>query len=125
MAATSWNTTWFFSTARLSKTSAGMYLGAMSMPLARASSSTLGKSPISNSKPRRSTLVMSVVGAKRVSIASDRREQNVIIAWIRSDQRTRTERIGRNREATFGQRIEKLKNLRIVQSVHPPNIVVE
>ena len=68
---------------------------------------------------------MSVVGAKRVSIASDRREQNVIIAWIRSDQRTRTERIGRNREATFGQRIEKLKNLRIVQSVHPPNIVVE
>ena len=30
---------------------------------------------------------VSVVGAKRVGIASDRREQNVIIAWIRSDQR--------------------------------------
>ena len=38
--------------------SAGMYLGAMSMPLARASSSTLGNRPISNSKPRMSTLVM-------------------------------------------------------------------
>src|SRR5665213_281722 len=35
-----------------------MYLGAMSMPLARASSKTLGKRPISNSKPRMSTRVM-------------------------------------------------------------------
>ena len=32
MKATSWKTTWFFSTARLSKTSAGMYLGVMSIP---------------------------------------------------------------------------------------------
>ena len=45
-------------TARLSNTSAGMYLGAMSIPLARASSSTFGKSPISNSKPSMSTRVM-------------------------------------------------------------------
>lgn len=73
MKATSWKTTWFFSTARLSNTSAGMYFGAMSMPLPRASSSTFGNKPISNSKPRISTLVMCFLRHSKMISSTNKR----------------------------------------------------